>query len=125
MSVGEENKAIVRYFLEETARGNLDVIDELVAPDFVDRSLLPGQQSDRESFKRSVAEMNAPFSDVSYTTDEQVAEGDKVMTWYTVTSTHDRGPLTRYTSHRQAKLLHGRLLAPHRGREDSGGVEPG
>ena len=76
----EENKAIVRYFLEETAKGNFDVIDEVLAPDFVDRSLLPGQEPDREGYKRSIAEMNAPFSNIRITIDEQVAEGDKVAT---------------------------------------------
>ena len=89
----EENKAIVRRFVEELDKGNLDVIDELLAPDFVDRSLLPGQEPDRESFKRSVAEMQAPFSNTKRTIDDQVAEGDKVVTWYTVSSIHDRGPL--------------------------------
>jgi predicted ester cyclase len=89
----EENKAMVRRFVEELDRGNLDVIEELVAPDFVDRSLLPGQEPDRESFKRSVAEMQAPFSNTSRTIDDQIAEGDKVVTWYTASSTHDRGPI--------------------------------
>jgi serine phosphatase RsbU (regulator of sigma subunit)/predicted ester cyclase len=92
-SEAEENKAIVRHFVEELEKGNLDVIDELLAPDFVDRSLLPGQRPDRESFKRTVAETQAPFSNSNLTIDEQVAEGDKVVTWYTASSTHDRGPL--------------------------------
>jgi serine phosphatase RsbU (regulator of sigma subunit)/predicted ester cyclase len=92
-SEAEENKALVRRFVEELDKGNLDVIDELLAPDFVDRSLLPGQAPDRESFKRSVAEMQAPFSNTKLTIDDQVAEGDKVVTWYTASSTHDRGPL--------------------------------
>ena len=91
-SVEENNKALVRRFLEEEAKGNFDVIDELVAPDFVDLSLMPGQEPDREGFKRSVAEINAPFSDISITIDEQVAEGEKVTTWYTGIRTHDRGP---------------------------------
>jgi len=92
VSSAEENKAIVRRFLEETAKENFDVIDELVAPDFVDLSLMPGQEPDREGFKRSVAEINAPFSDINITIDEQVAEGEKVTTWYTGIRTHDRGP---------------------------------
>jgi len=87
----EKNKAIVRRFLEETAKGNLDVVDELVSPDFVDLSLQPGQEPDREGFKRSLAELIAPFSDISITIDDQIAEGDKVVTWYTGISTHDRG----------------------------------
>src|SRR5215211_1104317 len=48
----EKNKAIVRRFLEETVKENLDVVDELVSPDFVDLSLQPGQEPDREGFKR-------------------------------------------------------------------------
>ena len=52
MSSAEENKAIARHLEEELARGNLDVIDELLAPDFVDRALLPGQGPTREDFKR-------------------------------------------------------------------------
>jgi len=91
-SVEENNKALVRRFLEEQAKENFDVIDELVAPDFVDLSLMPGQEPDREGFKRSVAEINAPFSDINITIDEQVAEGEKVTTWYTGIRTHDRGP---------------------------------
>jgi len=89
----EKNKALARRFLvEHLDKGNLDVIDELLAPDFVDRSLMPGQELDREGYKRSVAEMIAAFSDISITIDEQVAEGDKVTTWYSGISTHDRGP---------------------------------
>jgi predicted ester cyclase len=78
----EENKALVRRFLEEQARGNLDVIDELLSPDFVDRSLLPGQGSTREDFKRSVAEILDAFSITSFTIEEQIAEGDTVVTKY-------------------------------------------
>ena len=81
---GEENKAIVRRLLEETmARGKLDVIDELVAPDFVDHSLMPGQDPTREGYKRSVAEYLEAFSITSFTIEEQIAEGDTVVTKYT------------------------------------------
>ena len=84
MSSGaDENKAIVRRFLEELARGNLDVIDELLNPDFVDRSLMPGQGPTREDFKRTIAEINEAFSTTSFTIEEQLAEGDKVVTKYT------------------------------------------
>jgi predicted ester cyclase len=73
----EENKAIVRRFLEETmAKGNLDVIDELAAPDFIDRSPMPGQGPTREDYKRSVAEYLEAFPITSFTIEEQIAEGD-------------------------------------------------
>ena len=82
MSV-EENKALVRRFLEEQARGNLDVVDELLSPDFVDRSLLPGQGPTREDFKRALTEILDAFSIIDFTIQEQVAEGDTVITKYT------------------------------------------
>jgi serine phosphatase RsbU (regulator of sigma subunit)/ketosteroid isomerase-like protein len=80
LSSAEENKAIVRRFLEELVKGNFDVIDELLSPDFVDRSLMPGQGSTREDFKRSVAEIHEAFSGTSFTIVVQVAEGDTVVT---------------------------------------------
>ena len=79
----EENKALVRRFLEEQAKGNLDVIDELLSPDFVDRGLVPGQGPTREDFKRSIAEILDTFSIISFTIEEQIAEGDTVVTKYT------------------------------------------
>lgn len=79
----EKNKAIVCRFVEELARGNLDVIDELAAPNFVDRSLLPGQGPTREDFKRSVAEILDAFCIISFTIEEQIAEGDTIVTKYT------------------------------------------
>ncbi len=82
MSV-EENKALIRRFLEEQAKGNLDVIDELLSPDFVDRSLLPGQGPTREDFKRSVAQILEAFSIMSFSIEKQIAEGDTVVTKYT------------------------------------------
>ena len=82
MSVEEDNKALVRRFTEEVAKqGNLDVADELLAPDFVDHDLLPGKVADIEDFKRWVAdELRASFSDYHFSIEEQVAEGDKVVT---------------------------------------------
>jgi serine phosphatase RsbU (regulator of sigma subunit)/predicted ester cyclase len=78
----EENKALVRRFLEEQAKGNLNVIDELLSPDFTDRSLLPGQGPTREDFKRAVTEILDAFSVISFLIEEQIAEGDMVVTKY-------------------------------------------
>ena len=79
MSSAEENKAIARRLEEELARGNLDVIDELLAPDFVDRALLPGQGPTREDFKRSSEAFLEAYTIISYVIEEQVAEGDLVV----------------------------------------------
>jgi predicted ester cyclase len=86
----ERNKALVRRFLEAHARGDLGTLEELLAPDFVNRSALPGQKPDREGYLRSAAEYHAAFSDIRYVIEKQVAEGDEVVTSFTQSSTHDR-----------------------------------
>ena len=91
VSSEEKNKALARRFLEATARDDLDAMDEMTASEFVDRSLLPGQEPDREGYKRSVAVMDASFSHQRVTIEDQIAEGDKVLTRVTHRVIHDQG----------------------------------
>jgi predicted ester cyclase len=89
LSKSEENKALVRYFLQEAwSKGNVAIVDELLAPDFVDRSLLPGQGSSREEYKRSAAEYYAAFSLTDFTIEYQIAEGDMVVTKFSTGCIH-------------------------------------
>src|SRR5919199_4126033 len=92
VSVQEENKALVRRFVEAQANADLDTLDELLAPDFVDHSLQPDQDPGREGFIQSVAEEHSTFSNVRYNVEDQAAEGDKVITRLTMRRIHDRGP---------------------------------
>ena len=87
----DENKALVRRFLDAMGGGDLDAMREMMAPDFVDRNVLPGQESDREGYLRGVVEEDATFSIISFTIEDQIAEGDKVVTRYRSRSIHDRG----------------------------------
>jgi serine phosphatase RsbU (regulator of sigma subunit)/predicted ester cyclase len=87
----EENKALVRRFVEAQANADLDTLDELLAPDFVDHSLQADQEPGREGFMRSVAEEPAIFSNVRANIEDQAAEGDKVITRLTMRRIHDRG----------------------------------
>ena len=95
----EENKALIRRFFkthEEASRGkaDLDALDEIVAPNFVSHyKRLPGQQPDREGLKRAVAELLDRGSNTRFPIDQQVAEGDLVVTRLIVRSTHDRREL--------------------------------
>jgi predicted ester cyclase len=91
----EVNKALARRFLEATARADLAAIDEMMAPDFVDRSLMSGQEPDREGYKRSAAETSAPFSHQRVTIEDQIAEEDKVLTRATFRGVHDQGEFLR------------------------------
>jgi serine phosphatase RsbU (regulator of sigma subunit) len=88
----EENKALVRRFVEAQANADLDTLDKLLAPDFVDHSLQADQEPGREGFMQSVAEEPTIFSYVRANIEDQAAEGDKVITRLTMRRIHDRGP---------------------------------
>jgi serine phosphatase RsbU (regulator of sigma subunit)/predicted ester cyclase len=87
----DENKALVRRFLEAHAKGDLDTLEDMLAPDFVDHNLIPGQEPGRDGYLRSFTEYHAAYSDTRYVIEKQVAEGDEVVTTFAVSATHDRG----------------------------------
>jgi predicted ester cyclase len=89
--VEENNKALVRRFYEAQGEGDLDALEELLAPDFIDHSLQPDQDPGRAGYIQSVAEDQTIFSDIRYIIEEQAAEGEKVITRLTIRRIHDRG----------------------------------
>jgi steroid delta-isomerase-like uncharacterized protein len=92
MSV-EENLAIIRRLGEEGwGKGNLAVVDELLAPNFVDHAAeLGGGRSDAAGFKEQVREFRAAFPDGHTQVDDLIAADDKVVLRWTDGGTH-RGP---------------------------------
>src|SRR5687768_9254746 len=62
----QRNKPLVRRFLQAHANGDLDTLDKMLAPDFVDHNLIPGQQPGREGYLRSFAEFHAAYSHTRY-----------------------------------------------------------
>jgi serine phosphatase RsbU (regulator of sigma subunit)/predicted ester cyclase len=97
MSAQEKNKTLVRRFYEAQAERDLATLEEMMAPNFVNHSVPPGQEPDREiylgreGYLRGVTEEWAAFSDFRYFIEDQAAEGDKVVTRLTASATHDRG----------------------------------
>src|SRR5215208_4944217 len=89
-SAEEPNKAVVRRFIEEVYNlGNMDVADHLLSPTFVSRDALAGEEASREDLKREIAEQAATSSDLHFSIEEQIAEGDKVVTRSIGSGTHD------------------------------------
>jgi serine phosphatase RsbU (regulator of sigma subunit)/predicted ester cyclase len=87
----ERNKALVRRFLQAHAKGDLDTVEGMLAPDFVDRNLLPGQRPGREVYLRALTAFHAAYSHTRYVIEKQLAEGEEVVTTFAVSSTHNRG----------------------------------
>ena len=93
-SQAEENMALARRFMEARVKGDLEAMDEMMAPDFVSRtSLLSVQEPDREGVKWVTAQLSAATSNASVHFEDQVAAADKVVTRSVVHATHDRGEL--------------------------------
>src|SRR5215211_4731526 len=92
VSSEDNNKALARRFLEAFANGELDTLDELLAPDFINHSPLPGQDSGREGYIKSAAEKHAAFSDIRHIVEYQATDGEEmVITRHTTRRIHDRG----------------------------------
>jgi steroid delta-isomerase-like uncharacterized protein len=87
----EENKALARRVIEEMFNnGNLDVADELIAPDYVDHDpAMPEEIHGPEGFKEYVSMYRSAFPDIHIEIEDQIAEGDKVTTRWTGTGTHE------------------------------------
>lgn len=87
----EDNKALVRRFVKAQNEKDLAALEQMMSPDFVDHSVLPGQGSTREDYLRVVAEDQAAFSEARLIIEDQIAEDDKVMNRLTVRGAHDQG----------------------------------
>jgi steroid delta-isomerase-like uncharacterized protein len=77
----ETNKAVIRRLMDEVVNaGNLDAIDEIVAPDFVNHNPLPGASPGRDGFKQTFRNLHAAFPDLHVIDTDLIAEGDRVVT---------------------------------------------
>jgi len=84
----EENKALVRYWFEELDKRNFDVIDELLSVDYLDHNPpLADLPPSREGVRQASLMLYAAFPDAVHIIEDQMAEGDKVMTRLTTRAT--------------------------------------
>ena len=85
----EENKALVRRFVQVWGKGSLDTVDELAAPDFsVYYHLLRETVHGPEAFKQVLREVHAGLPDVEAVSEDVIAEGDQVVVRWTMRGTH-------------------------------------
>jgi len=85
--MSEENKALMRRFLESLNAGNLDIVDELVAKDHVDHHIPPELPKGPEGIKLYLEGSFAAFPDSHVSVEDMIAEGDKVVVRYVFTGT--------------------------------------
>ena len=83
----EENKAMVRRIIEEVVnKGDLAVVDEVMASNYVYH--FPGMEiKGPEGFKKFVTMMRTAFPDLHVTINDMVAEGNMVASRFTLRGT--------------------------------------
>ena len=89
----EDNKAVIRRLIDAVYNeGNLDVVDELVAPDVFNHPAVPEHRHGTDGFKHVIEWVRTIGPDTRYHIDDIIAEGDKVAVRMTVSGTHT-GPI--------------------------------
>jgi len=87
--MSDTNKAIVRRLIEEAQEaGNLSVVDEILADDFVDHTPLPGLPPTRDGVRILFGALRQAFPDLKVAIHEQIAEDERVMTRKSFIGTH-------------------------------------
>ena len=121
--MSEQNKAQVRRVIEEIYnRGDLDVVDEVAASDLVIHASSEDIRG-RDGVKRYVAALRAGFPDLHLTIEDQIAEGDMVVTRWTARGTH-AGEFQGIRADRQGDPGGGHRHRPHHRRQDRGMLGP-
>jgi len=86
----EENKALARRWFEDLFNtGNLEMADEIIAPDHVNHDpTLPDIPTGPEGQKQIVNLYRGAFTNAHISVEDQLAEGDRVVTRWTSSGTH-------------------------------------
>ena len=118
----EQNKATARrWFLDIITQGKLAVADEIFAPDHITHdphSPPGGWPNGPESLKKIAGPFHAGFPDLDVTIEDQIAEGDKVVTRWTARGTNSAplhgmpptGKAVRVTGANVARLAGGKIV---------------
>ncbi len=85
----EDNKTIVRLQHEEVwSKGNLAIVDEIYAPNFICHFVGGSEWRGREGIRQKVTRHRTSFPDWHEQIEDIIAEGDKVVTRFTSRGTH-------------------------------------
>jgi steroid delta-isomerase-like uncharacterized protein len=85
----DQGKAIARQFFEDAfGNGQLAILDQILAPDYVDHNAPPGLPPGPDGIKILMTTFRTAFPDLRFQIEDQVTEGDRVVTRYTFHGTH-------------------------------------
>ena len=84
-----DNETVMRRIYQDVVtEGNIDLLDELMAGDYVEHEDIPGFAPTRAGAKEFFTVLRRAFPDVTMTVEDLLAVGDTVATRVTMTGTH-------------------------------------
>ena len=84
----EANVEVVRRYFAAWNTCDLDALDDLIADDYIDHAAHAGEAAGRAGVKAFFVTWRTAFPDFSSAIEDQVAEGDTVVTRWTLHGTH-------------------------------------
>lgn len=86
--MSDQNKQLMRRGIEEVWNGgNLAVVDELIASDYAGHHS-GNEASGPQGVKQYFSGLRGAFPDIHFTIEDQIAEGDRVVTRWVARATH-------------------------------------
>jgi steroid delta-isomerase-like uncharacterized protein len=133
------NRALAKRVIDEVINGqNLSVIDETMTNDFLYIDATIGTVKGRDAFKDLMARFFVAFPDLVWTVEQEVSEGDTIVSRYSWTATNDGEYRSMPATHKRVtvngasinRFSNGRLAETRMLRDDLGlmrqlGVIPG
>ncbi len=87
---GDQNKSLVRRYYEEVvSTGNVDRLEEFIAPDYVEVYNNVTYPAGIEGAREHVLGVRTTYPDLRITVEQQIAEGEWVVTRVTAHGTHE------------------------------------
>jgi predicted ester cyclase len=84
----ETRKALIRDLYHAFSTGSLEEVDDILGPNYIDRTPNPGQAEGPDGLKQNIAAFRAAFPDGEILPRELLADRDKVVARVTLTGTH-------------------------------------
>ena len=103
--MSEENKARIREFIDRVlTAGEIDATGDYFHADMVEEVPFPGQGPGLEGLKETLTRIRHAFPDSKWTVEEQIAEGNKVLTRFSWSGTHQGDFLGIPATHRAIQI---------------------
>lgn len=88
MSIETDKALVSRFFEEVINKGNMDLAEEIMSPDYIDYNVSEGITQGLEGFRQFISMVTTAFPDISVKVEDMIAEESKVAVRLTISGTH-------------------------------------